>query len=85
MVPDHIGELHICVIDHVTGAQQCERRFVVEVLASAARPLMRLRKQRHGLAPAVAAFLATREAPLGGIQRTFGLPVPTRRVDARAV
>jgi len=59
MIPDHIADLQVLVIDHIIGAHECERRLVMKVLPLAAHLQMRLGQQCNGFAPAVAAFFAS--------------------------
>jgi hypothetical protein len=43
MVPDHIGRLHVFVIDHIVLSTKRQRRLVVEI-----RPLATCRRMRFG-------------------------------------
>src|SRR5262249_52409525 len=85
VVPEHVGCLQVLVVDGVVGLNQSPSHLVMKVLSLAARVLMRPGKQRHRLASAVASLLAPAHPALGDLQRPFGLAIPARRQDARAV
>jgi hypothetical protein len=61
-VPDHLGCLQVFMIDRVEAAH--ERGLVMEVMPLAAYFLIRFGKQSDGLAPTLAALLATGDSTL---------------------
>ena len=75
VVLDHVGDPQVFVIDHVVRLHQREGFLVVEVAALAGDVLMRLGQQRDGLAPPVAALLASGDPPLAAAQIGFGLAI----------
>jgi len=85
LIPDHVGDLQVFVIDRVVLTHQLERRLVVKVGSLAAYRLMRPCQYSHRLAPAMAAFLAPTHPALRGFERAFRLAIPARREDAHAV
>jgi hypothetical protein len=85
VVPDHIGDLQVLVINRVVGSDQCQRRLMMEVLPLAPHLLVRLRQQCDRLAASVAATLAPTHSALGSLERAFRFAIPTGGEDARAV
>ena len=87
VVPNHIGDLQVLMIDRVIllneRITQC--RLMVEVLSPATHSLMRPGQQGDCLAPPTTALLTTGDAALRLLQRAFGFAIPTRREDARAI
>ena len=65
VVLDHIADLQLFVIDRVVLAYELECCLMVKVLPLATHFLMRFRKQRHRLAPAIAPSLAA-SSPAAG-------------------
>src|SRR5262245_53548261 len=69
VVPDHVADLQILVIDRVILTHKSERRLVMKISSLAAYALMRLGQQRYRLASAMTPLLAPRDATLGRFQR----------------
>jgi hypothetical protein len=85
VVPEHVGRLYVFMIDRVIGADERERRFVVEVLALPSHRLMRLGKECYRFASTVTTTLPPSDPPLGSRERAFRLPVPSRIEDTCAI
>ena len=85
VILDHVGRLQVLMLDRVVLAHQRQSPLVVKVLALALHFEMRFGEHRHRFTPAIAPFLAATDTPLRHFQRPFGLPIPARVEDARAV
>jgi hypothetical protein len=85
VIPHHVGDPQILVIDRVVALDERQCRLVVEVLALATHRLMRLRQQADRLPPAMTPLLALGDAPLAFRQVPLGFAVVARREDARAI
>jgi hypothetical protein len=85
VILDHVGRLHVRVIDRVALSNERQRRLVVRVGASSLHLQARFGQQLHRLASAIALLLASRDTPLGGFERPFGMTVPGRMEDARLI
>jgi hypothetical protein len=64
VVPEHVGRLHVFMIDRIVVLKQDKRNSVMKVLPLALHREMRLRQQLHCLATASAPFLAATDAAL---------------------
>ncbi len=80
-VPQQVGDLQVFQIDRVVGAQQRQRRLVVEVGPLSPDRLVRASEARDGLAPSVAAPLAARDAALRLCQLLLPPPVVAGILD----
>jgi hypothetical protein len=85
MILEHVGRLQVLMIDHIIGAHQSQRRFLVEVDALPLDLQMRFGEQRDHPATAVAPLLVARDATLRGFQCALGLAIPTGMKDARTI
>jgi hypothetical protein len=74
VIPEQVGRLQVFVRDRVVPTHERARRRVVDVRSCPPRPLMRAGEQADCLAPAVAAFDATGDAPLRPPQVPLGHP-----------
>jgi hypothetical protein len=79
---EHIGRLHILVIDRIMFAHKSQRRLAVEALPLAPYFLMGFRQQRDRFASAIAALLTSAHAALRSFERLFGFAIPARMKDA---
>src|SRR5262249_53359227 len=85
MVPHHVADLQIFVIDHIELAHRCQCDLVVEVLPLSAHRLMRFREQFHRLAASVTPLLATGDTALEAFQVPLGFAITGWREDALTV
>src|SRR5262245_8618133 len=85
VIPDHVGDPQIFMINRIVLARQLERRLVMEVLSLAAYCLMRLGKNADCFTPAIAPLLSLRDAPLAFREIPFCLTVAAGREDARPI
>src|SRR5215471_10262707 len=85
VVPDHVGDLHILVIDRVVLLDQSRRRLVMKILARLPDRLMRLRQQDHRFLVSVAALLAATHAALALGKIRFRFAIAPRRENARPI
>src|SRR5260221_6515800 len=84
-VADHVGHPQIFEIEGIVGAEQIERRLVVEVLPLPPHLLMLALEQVHGLRAALTARLPTRHPALGLLQSPLRRTVVTRVLNYLAV
>jgi hypothetical protein len=85
VVPEHVGRVQVLMIDRVVLLHERQCRLAMTVLPLSPYLQTRLGEQYHSLAPAIAPTLPPRDTPLGHLQRTLRLAVPTRVEDARLV
>src|SRR5262245_55333444 len=68
VIPEHVADLQIFMINLVVGVHQSERRLMVKVGTLATYLEMRFGEQLHRFTPAAASLLAARKSPLGDLQ-----------------
>jgi hypothetical protein len=85
VIPDHVVDLQVLVLDHSVGAHQRERGLVMKVLSLPLHRLLRLRQQGHRFPAAVAPLLAARDPSLRGFERAFGFAIPAGMEDPCAI
>jgi hypothetical protein len=85
VIPNHVADLQVFVVDHIIGAHKSKRCLVVKVLPLTANCLVRLGKVHNRLAPTMAALLAFRDAPLAFGQVALRSAIAPRREDARTI
>src|SRR5262245_31593845 len=85
MILEHVGRLHVLMIDRIVLLDERQRRLVVKVSPLAFDFQMWFRQQLHCPSASVTAMLASSHSPLGRPKRPLGFAVPTGMEAAHAV